>query len=292
MSVDLQTQLDKDGWEIYEFTGPWRLLNDLSIASDVQSYGMYLNTFLENRKLFYNVLCQDLHIEDVLDIWSLRAHKSRWFTIMALLSEFHHSTDVEHLMLCYVNDKQTSKIYMGQTRMITFYLDNNPEFDIQKALLFRKTDQDIPTNIMEHSQKVDIDYIENKLNYKLHYRVLEHFLADETLLFAHAPDRDFDLWDSIKYRTCGNHMRSFFHSDSQERIKFLNPEIYDCIILDQYTRGDDATWTIEIVNGEDPVEVYHKGYIAYAIMLCALNIEHDNGIVRTTKLREPAPIHS
>ena len=169
MSVDLQTQLDKDGWETYEFTGPWRLLNDLSIAAAGQSYGLYLNTFLENRKLFYDVLCQDLHIENVLDIWSLRAHKSRWFTIMALLREFHNSTDVEHLMLCYVNDKQTSKIYMGQTRMITFYLDNNPEFDIQKALLFRKTDQDIPTNIMEHSQKVDIDYIENKLNYKLHY---------------------------------------------------------------------------------------------------------------------------
>lgn len=290
MSIDLQTQLDNDGWKIYEFIGPWRLLDDLSHHNVVS----HLNTFLQNPKLFLNVLLNVNNNENLLDIWSLRAHKSRWYTIMSLLADFHHSTDVEHLMLCYIDPDQDSRIYMGQTRISTFHLDNNPAFDIQKALLFQKKGQSIPDKILEHSTRVTVDYIENKLNCKLHYRNMSHYYPEHKLVFAHHADRDFDEWDDIKYKTCGGLMRTFFNEKSQHKIKFLNPEIYDCLLLynNQITHGDDATWTIEVVNGEDPRTVFDQGYIAYAIMMCVLDIEHNNDIVRTTKLREPAQIHS
>jgi len=284
VSVDLQTQLDQDGWELYEFIGPWKLLDDLSNHDVLQ----HLNTFLQNPKLFHNVLLNNLNNEDLLNLWSLRAHRSRWYTIMALLADFHHSTDTEHLIVCYASEDQTSKIFMGQTRISTYHLDNNPAFDIQKALLFKKGDQDIPAEILEHSKKVTIDYVENILNYTVKYDDNPHFLPGHKLVFAHHANRDFDEWESIKYKTCGGLMRIFFNEKSTEKIKFLNPEIYDCLLMynNQSTHGNDATWTIEVVNGEDPVAVFNRGYFAYAIMLCALGIEYNNNIIEVKKISE------
>ena len=285
MSVDLQTQLDQDGWEIYEFIGPWRLLDDLS-SHDVVTH---LNTFLENPKLFHNVLLNSMNIEELLDIWSLRAHRSRWYTIMSLLQDFHHSTDVEHLMLCYVDQIQDSKIFMGQTRITTFLLNNDSEFDTQKALLFKKLNQVIPDEILAYSSKVTVDYIKNTLNYKMYYSVLPHYYPElGPMVFAQHNDRNFEDWDNIKFKTCAGRMRYFFNNQSQERIKFLNPEIYDCLLLynNLSTRDNDATWTIEVVNDHDPAETFRKGFIAYAIMLCVLNIEYNNGIISTLKVSE------
>ena len=282
MSIDIQSQLENDGWEIYEFKGPWRLLDDFNVEVTVS----HLNTFLQNPKLFQHVIIDEHPMPEILSLWSQRAHRSRWYTVMSLLQDFHAQKDIEHLMLCYAYTGQTSSVYMGQTRLSTFHLMNDTDFEIQKALIFKNHNQQVPSEIMNHSHKVTVDYIENELQYDLDYKEIPHFYKGGPMVFAKHIDRDFDQWDKKKFKECGGRMRQFFKEQSTQRIMFTNPEVHNFIIHDYFTRDSNkATWSIDVLHN-DVEYVFKTGYLAYALMLCVLDIEHSNGIVSTTKLRE------
>ena len=279
-----------DGWQLFEFIGPRNLID---INPDFEASGLnnFLNIFIQNPKIFHEMFIRPNYMESSLcEVLSLRAHRSRWLTIMALLWDFSENKSLEHITLSYDSPDENKisprNFLMGKTRI--GFLDLIENNDDVKCLIFLQKNKVLEPEILAHSKQISVDYIVNTLDYNLEYKTLQHYNGgvDYPLILALHKDRDLDEWDHVKFVKCVKLMKSFCEGgrfDLQLKIKFVNQELYDMVLFDHpiLTRDDNYHYLIELKG--DLLDTFEQGYLCFALMHCFCELEADTSRIKVTK---------